>query len=113
MKKTILYIDDEIKNLESFKINFWHKYTVLTTSCTKIAEKLLKENSVDLVISDYEMPSESGCQFISRISPLFPHLSFIILSGKEREHTTVCNNVKKWITKPYEYKELELIIETF
>lgn len=113
MKPTILYIDDELNNLESFELCFWDKYHVLTTNCTDKAECLLAQNTVHLVISDFEMPQETGCQFINRMKPLYSQLKFLILSGRTPEEVYKCKNIDDWVTKPFIADELQIIIDKF
>ena len=44
MKETILYIDDEIQNLEGFKATFWRSYDILLANSAKDAYRQLKKS---------------------------------------------------------------------
>jgi len=49
---TILYVDDEIHNLISFKATFRREYKILTASGGEEGLQILKNNDVHLVLSD-------------------------------------------------------------
>ena len=48
----ILYIDDEIHNLNTFKTAFRHLYTIHTAKSAFEGLDILKDNDIKLVISD-------------------------------------------------------------
>lgn len=59
-KDTILYVDDEILNLELFKESFEDKYDVITETSTKKAFNLINQHPVKVIISDLRMPKKQG-----------------------------------------------------
>ena len=112
---SILYVDDELDNLQIFKVMYRRYFDVLVASNTEEATNLLTEHEIALIITDQLMPRETGTQFLKRIKPSYPDTPKIILSGYSDFKTLVegineCG-VFKFISKPYESSALKTIIE--
>lgn len=71
-KKTILYVDDEILNLELFKALFITEYDVLTALSPIDALKILDKKRVDLILTDQKMPEMTGVEFLIEVHEKFP-----------------------------------------
>jgi response regulator RpfG family c-di-GMP phosphodiesterase len=69
---TILYVDDESVNVELFKTIFLRLYNVQFAYSAIAGLEILKNNKVDLVITDEKMPGMTGIEFLKEISKLFP-----------------------------------------
>lgn len=113
MKNTILYIDDEKENLESFQLAFWSTYNLLLAENTKDAEGLLRENDVKLIITDQKMAGETGLQFIDRIKHQYPDILFIVLTAYAELDIVldaINTGVYQFIQKPWDQKELHQVI---
>lgn len=113
MKDTILYIDDESLNLETFEIIFHEYYYVLTANDTDEAESLLKENDVKLILTDQRMPKEKGVDFVKRIQPQYPDLIFIVITGYTDADVileALNTGVYQFIHKPWKEEELKQAI---
>ncbi|MBX9852823.1 MAG: response regulator [Cytophagaceae bacterium] len=65
-KITILYVDDEVYNLNSFKAYFRteKQYRVYTCTSGKEGLDILEHNDIDIVIADQKMPDMSGIEFL-------------------------------------------------
>jgi len=80
--KTILLVDDEKSILNALKrILRKEEYKVLTASSGKEGLELLRDNNVQVIISDQRMPEMSGTEFFSEVIKEFPDIIRIILSG--------------------------------
>lgn len=115
MKNSILYIDDEKENLESFRMAFWKEYDIELAESTADAEKILSNKEIQLVISDQRMAKETGLEFIKRIKPFFPSTIFIILtaySEMELVISAINTGIDRFIQKPWSYNELKLAIDS-
>ena len=113
MKNTILYIDDEKENLESFQLAFWSQYSLLLAESTKDAEALLKENNVKLIITDQKMAEETGLEFIDRIKHQYPDILFVVLTAYAELDIVleaINKGVYQFIQKPWEQKEMHQVI---
>lgn len=77
------------------------------------AIEFLEENDVDLVISDVKMSNISGLGLAQYIYENKPYIMVIILSGFaefEYAKTAIKYNVKEYITKPTNFKELKNLL---
>lgn len=114
-KASILYIDDEVHNLNVFKAAFRHDYNIFTCASTKEAIQVLRKNDIDLIITDQRMPEQTGVEFLEEIIPEYPDTIRIILTGFSdvdaiiKAINTGC--VFRYITKPWDEKELKQDIE--
>ena len=78
----ILYVDDEIINLELFKINFGSEYQVLTAKSGMEGLQILDDNKdLMVVISDMKMPQMNGIEFVTKVKEINPGRHCFILTG--------------------------------
>lgn len=113
-KITILYVDDEMNNLISFKAVFRIKYNVLTAISGEEAIKILKNNLVNIIITDQRMPQMTGVEFLESILDEFPDPIRILLTGYA-DMNAVIDAVNKgkifhYLTKPWNEEELDITI---
>ena len=81
-KQKILYVDDEVINLELFKINFDDEYRVLTARSGEEALEVLRENDdLKVVISDMKMPRMNGIELVTKVKEISPERLCFILTG--------------------------------
>jgi signal transduction histidine kinase len=117
MKKaenTILYVDDEIQNLEGFKITFYDEYTVFTASSAKEALAIIKKEKIKIVISDQRMPEMSGLELLLAINREFPEIVCIILTAYADTEAVIQavnqGGVYRFLLKPWSELELKITI---
>ncbi len=113
-KITILYVDDEMNNLISFKAVFRIKYNVLTAISGDEATKILRNNVVNIIITDQRMPQMTGVEFLESILDEFPDPIRILLTGYA-DMNAVIDAVNKgkifhYLTKPWNEEELDITI---
>ncbi len=78
----LLYVDDEIINLQILEINFKEKYQVFTAQNALDGLEIINENpDISVVISDMRMPLISGIEFIKMARAKYPKISYYILTG--------------------------------
>ncbi|MGO9315014.1 MAG: response regulator [Syntrophobacteraceae bacterium] len=113
MNKVLLVDDDEDllfligEYLEAYGIKF-----DLAESAAQ-ARKRLKYNEYDLIISDLNMPGESGFDLFRSVSSRYPELPFVLMSGnrdprlrREAVSMGICN----FVEKPFLLSDLKRII---
>ena len=113
MYKAML-VDDEYMILEGLKqIISWNELgfeVVKTAKRGQEALDYLKENDIDLLITDVTMPKMTGIELVREIRKFKPDLSIIILSGYQ-EFSYVKQGlelgVKGYLVKPVNKDELE------
>lgn len=120
MKKNIniLYVDDEMNNLISFRALFRLRYNVFIAERGKDAIKILEENDIHIIITDQRMPEMTGVELLESIIDSHPEPIRILLTGYT-DLSAVIDAVNKgkiyhYISKPWNEKELEdTILQAF
>ncbi len=112
----ILYIDDELHNLNTFKIAFRHLYNIHTAKNAFEGLDILKEHEIKLVISDQRMDGMSGIEFLKRVKRLYPDCIRIILSGYSDVEVILkavndCS-IYRFVLKPWEQSEMQQTLRT-
>jgi response regulator RpfG family c-di-GMP phosphodiesterase len=113
-KINILYVDDELNNLISFKAVFRIKYNVLTAISGEEAIKILRNNWINIIITDQRMPQMTGVEFLESILDEFPDPVRILLTGYA-DMNAVVDAVNKgkifhYLSKPWNEDELDMAI---
>lgn len=108
----ILYVDDELINLQLFEINLSRKYDVYTASDGLIALDILEKNpDIKVVISDMRMPIMNGIEFIKRAKVKFDVIKYYILTGfditQEIEEAINSGLIVKYFRKPFNLDEID------
>lgn len=114
-KINILYVDDEVNNLVSFKATFRIKYDVFTAESGEEAIKLLNENDINLIITDQRMPNMTGVEFLESILDTHPDPIRVLLTGYA-DMNAVIDAVNKgkifhYLSKPWNEEELDMTIQ--
>ena len=114
-KINILYVDDEMNNLISFKAIFRIKYNVFTAISGEDAIKILDENKIEIIITDQRMPNMTGVEFLENILEKHPEPIRILLTGYA-DLNAVIDAVNKgkifhYLSKPWKEEELEDTIQ--
>jgi CheY-like chemotaxis protein len=114
-RSRILYVDDEEQNLVSFRAAFRRYYEVFTARSGKDAIEVLRGQEVDIIISDQRMPGMTGVQLLEQILQEFPDPIRMVLTGYSDVESIISainkGKVSYYITKPWNQKELRLILE--
>jgi len=71
-KHSIIYIDDEPENLRAFKSAFRRFYNVFTTESPSQSINYLRENKVDMIITDQRMLEMTGVEFLKKVNKFLP-----------------------------------------
>jgi signal transduction histidine kinase len=112
--KTILYVDDEIQNLDGFKFTFYEDYTIYTAISAKDAFSILKQQSIKIIISDQRMPEMTGLEFLSAIHKDYPDIICIILTAYADSDAIIKavnqDGVYRFLLKPWNEHELRITI---
>ncbi len=113
-KPRVLYLDDDDSNLVSFRANFRDQFEVFTSNNPVEAYNLISEQKVQIVITDQNMPSMSGVEFLESIAEHYPEVQRIILTGYT-EMVPLMEAVNKGkvfriIAKPFNMKEISKMV---
>lgn len=114
---TILYVDDEMPNLQLFELMFKNEYRVLTAiSGQEGLEKLQVEHqNIIVVVSDMCMPGMNGIEFIKKAKEKFNgKIAYFILTGfgrnTEIEEALRKHTIQHFFTKPFNRDEVRVAI---
>ena len=111
---TILIIDDEGSQLLSLKSFLTRRnYKVLTAPNGKDGFDVVRNNTVDIVLTDFRMPEWDGYEVLKQIKKLNPGIDVVIMTAFGSVEDAV--NIMKagaydYITKPIDLDELENLL---
>ena len=114
----VLLVDDEYMITEGLKrlipFDKWDMEVVATANHADDALDYVREHSVDIVISDVNMPDKTGLEMIGEMKELLPNAYYILLSGyQEFDYVKKAMNlnVVDYLVKPVDKVELERLLE--
>ncbi|HAS46729.1 MAG TPA: two-component system response regulator [Microscillaceae bacterium] len=112
MKKKILIVED-MQAVRNVIANALNEYEIVTASYGLEALKILDESpsSIDLVLSDYNMPNMSGMKLLTKIrkhaNSDIADVPFIMLTTErdiKKKKKAKDAGLTDWIEKPYNYE---------
>jgi two-component system NtrC family sensor kinase len=111
----ILCVDDEPNVLKALQRIFLDSnYTVLSANSAKEGFEILEHWHIQVVISDYRMPSSNGVEFLREVCKRWPDTVRIILSGYADASSIVAaineGQVYKFVPKPWNDEELRVTV---
>ncbi|TAH27335.1 MAG: response regulator [Cytophagales bacterium] len=114
-KNNILFVDDEINNLISFKAAFRQKYNVFTAQGGNEALDIMKSNKILIIICDQKMPVMTGVELLEQVLNLYPDTIRMVLTAYSDINTIIeainKGKIYRYISKPWNEEELILIID--
>lgn len=113
-KPRVLYLDDDESNLVTFRANFRDQFEIFTSSNPVEAYNMINDQGIEIVITDHNMPSMSGVEFLESISQDYPNVQRILLTGYT-ELIPIMEAVNKGkvfriLTKPFNLKEINRMV---
>lgn len=108
----ILIADDNREFLDYLSSKIQKNYNTMTTADGKVAYKVLKENNIDLLISDISMPEMTGlelCEAVRKDIEL-SHIPIIIISARvsiESKIQAMQAGADLYIEKPFDMEYLQ------
>jgi DNA-binding NtrC family response regulator len=110
----VLIIDDEEAQLASLK-SFLSKrnYTVFTAAGGEEGFNIVKENQIDIVLTDFKMPGWSGLDVVKNIKRLNPGIDIVVTTAYGTIETAVTlmkEGAYDYLIKPINLDELESIL---
>lgn len=116
MSIRILYLDDEIQNLNSFKAAFRKTYSVFITDNPEEAIRIIRDEQIQIAIADQRMPEMTGVDFFAKIKEEYPDPVRILLTGYSDLHTVIeainSGQVFRFIDKPWDEDSVKHAIQS-
>jgi len=110
---TVLYVDDERANLRSFKSVFRRIYNVMTADNPIEGYEMVRDNKIDIVVSDHRMPELVGTDFLRKVYQHDEKIKRIILSGFVKKDELQDANeefgIHAFISKPWDFDDVQEI----
>lgn len=115
VKKQILIIDDEEPIREYLRFGLENAgYSVLEAEDGEKGLLVLKNNMVNLVITDIVMPEKEGVETISDINAMYPDCKIIAMTGAKFGETYLKIvrkfNVLSTVQKPFQVEDLVVTV---
>jgi len=115
LRAPILVVDDNPQlrlmirtGLEAFG------YRVQEAANVREARAHLQAGAFSLVLSDYEMPGDTGLTLLHYVAEVYPHLPFIMLTAHRETdlaREVISTGALDFLAKPFELAELGRVIE--
>ena len=113
----VVVVDDEemvLTSLRSF-LSLETEYDVQTYKSPQEALAALKDQRLDLIISDYLMPRMNGIEFLLEVKKLHPFATRILLTGyADKENAIKAINevgLYQYVEKPWDNDQLKIVIQ--
>lgn len=114
-KIKILYVDDEVNNLQAFKATFRREYQIFLADSATEARQILEDENIEIIITDQRMPMETGVEFLESIIPQHPDPMRILLTGYTDIQAVIDainkGQVYHYLTKPWEEDYMRTVVK--
>ncbi|MEX2380901.1 MAG: hybrid sensor histidine kinase/response regulator [Opitutales bacterium] len=113
----VLYVDDEETSLKYFSLAFGKRFRVMTALNAEEGFRIMSDNKdeIGVVISDQRMPGEKGVQLLEKVRQLRHRTIRILVTAYADMDAAIeavnAGAISKYITKPWDIKHMEMIIE--
>ena len=115
-KYKVLLVDDEEDNLALLHRTLRQDFYILKTTSPLEALEMLKENSVELIISDHKMDEMDGVEFLRRSHDLNPDCVRLLVTAYSDSAILIdainLGKVYRYVKKPWEPSELLMIVKS-
>ncbi len=114
-KYELLLVDDEMANLQKLQRTFMDQYMTHLAHSGEEALQILRNNSIDAIITDQKMPNMTGVELLEASQKEYPNLVRIVLTGFTEVDDLIAaintGKVHKYITKPWEPDDVRLALQ--
>ncbi|MGC1646079.1 MAG: sigma-54 dependent transcriptional regulator [Candidatus Sulfotelmatobacter sp.] len=110
----ILIVEDEAKMRRLLELNLGDDgFTTLSAEDAETGLKLLRENSVDLVLTDLKLPGMSGLEFLQTVKQQNAALPVVVMTAFGSVETAVeamKTGASDYVLKPFSLTEMRMVI---
>ncbi len=111
---TILIVEDEAKMRRLLELNLGDDgFATLSAGDAEVGMKLLRENSVDIVLTDLKLPGMNGLEFLQAVKRQNPALPVVVMTAFGSVETAVeamKAGASDYVLKPFSLAEMRLIV---
>lgn len=114
-KSSILFVDDEVAILESFRVRFRKdrdRWDMFFVASGEAALEKIRQRPFDVIISDMRMPIMNGAELLLQVQQERPDICRIILSGQSHQGSIlqVLPAAHRFLSKPLDADSLRSVI---
>jgi len=80
---TLLLVDDDAVVLDLLTRLLGRYFDVITCESAEMALRVIEEQMVDVILTDFELANEDGLQLLAEVQRRFPHVRRMLTSGRE------------------------------
>jgi signal transduction histidine kinase len=106
----ILYIDDEVENLEAFRDEFEDYFTIYTASTGAEGLRILGQEPIALLLADQRMPVMTGVEVLEQAQEIDPRVLRILITAYADIEVVIDSinkgNVYRYFKKPWEHEDI-------
>lgn len=110
----ILYIDDEVHNLQAFRANFRRDFKVFTAESGPEGLEIFKKEDLNIILTDQRMPEMTGIEFLVEVQKINPEPMRILITGYSDINAVIDainkGQVYRYLNKPWHYEDLKATI---
>lgn len=115
-ERSVLFVDDEANVLNALRRALRKEdYQLYLAQGPEEALEVLKENEVDIIVSDHLMPAMDGLTFLKMVKGLYPGIIRIVLTGHADLQMAIEaineGEVFRFLTKPWNDVELKVTLQ--
>src|SRR3989454_4670922 len=111
---TVLIVEDEPKMLRLLELNLADEgYTTRSAASAEAALSLLRQESVDLVLTDLRLPGMDGLEFLQAAKRVNAALPVVVMTAYGTVETAVeamKAGASDYVLKPFSLEEIKLIV---
>jgi DNA-binding NtrC family response regulator len=112
---TILIVEDEPKMLRLLELNLAEQgYTIRTAQDAESALRLLRQEKIDLVLTDLRLPGMDGLEFLQAVKRANAHFPVIMMTAYGTVETAVDAmkaGASDYVLKPFSMEEITLLVQ--
>lgn len=113
--RRVLVVDDEPEILALLESVLGPTCQVLSAQSAEVALELLKEQGVDLIITDQRMPGMTGVELLEIVAERWPRTVRVILTGYEDAEPMLSavntGQVYRYLLKPFNAAEMRSLVD--
>jgi len=112
--KNVLLVDDDLEQLRNYEQTmalFFSKVYTATNGFEGL--ETFRKNTIQLIITDYEMPIMNGIELIKEVRAMDPYVPAAIISNyddKEKLKQAIPLNLLNYISKPVTYSKFKSLL---
>lgn len=114
-RERLLVVDDELSVREILAEGLAScGYETRMAASAAEAFDSVRQSPVQVVLTDIEMPGESGMDLLRRIKQHDPDLDVIMVTGVVDAHTAIAairQGASDYVTKPFNLEEVQIVVE--